>query len=323
MEGAMALTLRQIRYVVEVARHGSIQAASRELAISQSSILAAIDLAEAEIGAEMFTRRPSKGMRTTPAGERYIAAARGLMAAEAEFVREIGALADRPRSVRIGCFEPFGPLFMPEVLRRMVGRTGPMDIALFEADQSQLRVWLETGFVDAAVTYDIGSPFVGAITPICRMPAHLLMRADDPLAEKVVVSLEDFVDHPMILLDLPQTATYFSTIFEMTGRSRRIAFRTRSYETVRAAVGAGFGVALLNMRPSIGVMEDGPLLVRRPLLEDLPPPTLIVVDPYGDRKPAFLRDFIAEIRGYFRELGPARFAVTTPERAGSLLLPGD
>ena len=109
-------------------------------------------------------KSPAVGMRTTPVGERYIAAARGLMAAEAEFSREIGALADRPRSVRIGCFEPFGPLFMPEVLRRLVERAGPMDIALFEADQAQLRVWLETGFVDAAVTYDIGSPFVGSIT---------------------------------------------------------------------------------------------------------------------------------------------------------------
>ncbi len=317
----MSLTLRQIRYVAEVARLGSIQAASRELGISQSSILAAIDLAEADIAARMFTRRPSKGMQTTPAGERYIAAARGLLSAEAEFVREIGALADRPRSIRIGCFEPFGPLFMPEVLRRLVARTGAMNIELFEGDQAQLRVWLETGFVDAAVTYDIGSPFVGSITPVCRMPAHLLMRADDPLAAKDVVSLADFVDHPMVLLDLPQTATYFSTIFEMTGRSRHIGFRTRSYETVRAAVGAGFGVALLNMRPSAGVMEDGPLLARRPLLEDLPPPTLIVVDPYGERKPAFLRDFITEMLAYFRELGPNRFAVTTPERAHLLIDP--
>lgn len=319
----MSLSLRQIRYVVEVARLGSIQAASRDLGISQSSILAAIDLAEAEIQAKMFTRRPSKGMHPTPAGERYIAAARSLLSAEAEFAREIGTMGDRPRSVRIGCFEPFGPLFMPEVLRRLVARTGPMDIALLEGDQAQLRVWLESGFVDAAVTYDIGSPFVGYITPICRMPAHILMRADDPLAEQEVVSLEDFVDRPMVLLDLPQTATYFSTIFEMTGRSRRIGFRTRSYETVRAAVGAGFGVALLNMRPSAGVMDDGPLLARRPLLEDLPPPTLIVVDPYGHRKPAFLREFIGEMRAYFHELGPNRFAVTTPERAHLLLVADD
>eukprot|EP01034_Spumella_vulgaris_P007982 gene7982-10167_t len=51
-----------VRYVAEVARLGSIQAAARELSISQSSILAAIDLAEADIGARMFMRRPSQGM---------------------------------------------------------------------------------------------------------------------------------------------------------------------------------------------------------------------------------------------------------------------
>ncbi len=319
MDESMSLTVRQVRYVVEVARLGSVQAASRDLGISQSSILAAIDIAEADIGAEMFIRRPSKGMQTTPAGERFVAAARALVAAETEFVREIGALADGPpRTIRIGCFEPFGPLFLPEVLKRLTARTGPIDINLLEADQHQLREWLDTGHVDAVVTYEMGPPFSGEVTRICRMPAHVLLRVDDPLAALDAVPLAAIADRPMILLDLPQTGAYLSTIFDMSGLGRRIGFRTRSYETVRAAVAAGFGIAVLNMRPISPVMGDAPHLVRRPIADPLPPPALIVVDPYGARKPRFLSDFIGEMKGFFRDLGPSRFAVATPETEAKL-----
>ncbi|TDT99244.1 DNA-binding transcriptional LysR family regulator [Azorhizobium sp. AG788] len=316
----MSLSLRQVRYVVEVARLGSIQAASRELSISQSSILAAIDLAEADIGARMFMRRPSQGMRTTPAGERFIAAARGLLAAETEFVREIGSLADRPpRLIRIGCFLPFGPLFMPEVLRRLVARTGSIDISVMEADQLQLRDWLDTGHIDAAVTYEMGPPFAGEITRICKVPAHVLMRADDPLARLDAVPLAALAERPHILLDLPQTGAYLTSIVDMSGLGRRISFRTRSYDTVRAAVEAGFGLTILNLRPMTRVAADTPDLCRRPIADPLPPPNLIVIDPYGDRKPRFLTEFIAEMHAMFRELGPRRFAVAKPEEENELL----
>ncbi|TIU31454.1 MAG: LysR family transcriptional regulator, partial [Mesorhizobium sp.] len=112
----MNLTIRQLRYVCEVARLGSVLAASRSLYISQSSILAAITLAEAGMGARIFDRRPARGVSITPAGQRFVAAARIMLAAETEFNRSIGDLNGRvPKVLRIGCFEPFGALFMPEM----------------------------------------------------------------------------------------------------------------------------------------------------------------------------------------------------------------
>ena len=61
----MNLTIRHLRYIQHVAQSGSVQAASRLLSISQSSILAAIDLAEGEIGARIFDRRPARGVTVT------------------------------------------------------------------------------------------------------------------------------------------------------------------------------------------------------------------------------------------------------------------
>ncbi|KQT63962.1 MULTISPECIES: LysR family transcriptional regulator [unclassified Aureimonas] len=317
----MNLTIRHLRYIQCVEQSGSVQAASRLLSISQSSILAAIDLAEGEIGARIFDRRPARGATVTPAGERFLLAARPMLLAATEFDRAVGDLGQRvPKVLRIGCFEPFGALFMPDMLRTYVESVGDVEIALLEGDQVQIQAWLGAGLIDLAIVYDIGTIEANGVTPICRVPAHAMLHADDPLAGREAVWLADLAERPLVLLDLPQTATYLMTLFDILAKRPEVRFRTRSYETVRSAVACGFGVSILNMRPVGRATADGKSIVRRPLLDDLPAPTLQVIDMYGAAKPLFVRVCIDVIRQFFRNVGPAGFSVTTPELAPTLLI---
>ena len=66
----MFFTLKQLRYVEAAGRLGSIAAAAQELAISQSSITAAIDALETSLDYDIFLRTPARGIRSTPAGRR-------------------------------------------------------------------------------------------------------------------------------------------------------------------------------------------------------------------------------------------------------------
>jgi DNA-binding transcriptional LysR family regulator len=316
----MNLSIRQLRYVCEVASLGSVQAASKALHISQSSILAAIALAEGEMGARIFERRPARGVQITPSGERFISAARIMLSAATEFDRAIGDLSERvPKVLRIGCFEPFGALFMPEMLRRYVDHVGDVEIDLLEGDQVQLQSWLSEGIIDLAVLYDIGSITAGTMTKICKVPAHALLHADDPLAARDAVWLADIATRPFVLLDMPQTATYLLTLFDILAKRPEVRFHTRSYETVRSAVASGFGMSILNMRPIGRATADGSAIVRRPILDELPPPSVIILDPYGNSKPLFVRLFIEMFSRFFREVGPAHFSVTTKEKESLLL----
>lgn len=316
----MNITIRQLRYVCEVARLGSVQAASKALYISQSSILAAISLAEAEMGARIFDRRPARGVQITPAGERFVSAARMMLSAETEFKRAIGDLTDRvPKVLRIGCFEPFGALFMPEMLRKYVDSIGDVEIDLLEGDQMQLQTWLSEGLIDFAILYDIGPIHTDSITRICKVPAHAVLHADDPLAQRDAVWLSDIATQPFILLDMPQTATYLLTLFDILARRPEVRFHTRSYETVRSAVASGFGMSILNMRPIGRATADGQAIVRLPLLDELPPPTVVIIDMYGSAKPLFVRLFIDIFRRFFEEVGPSGFSVTVPEKEPFLL----
>jgi len=316
----MNLSMRQLRYVCEVASLGSIQAASRALNISQSSILSAITLAEGEMGARIFERRPARGVQITPAGERFVSAARVMLSAATEFDRAIGVLVDRvPKVLRIGCFEPFGALFMPEMLRRYVDNVGDVEIELHEGDQVQLQAWLAEGKVDLAILYDIGSITTGTITRICKVPAHAVLHADDPLAACEAVRLADIAARPFVLLDMPQTASYLLTLFDILAKRPEVRFHTRSYETVRSAVASGFGMSILNMRPIGRASADGPGIVRRPILDVLPPPSLIVLDLYGNSKPLFVRLFVEIVHRFFSEVGPQGFAVTSKEEQARLM----
>jgi len=317
----MNLSVRQIRYILEVARQGSIQHASATLNISQSSILAAIGLAEAELEAKLFDRRPSRGVTTTPTGERFLAAARAFVMAETEFSREVESLARRtPTAIRVACFEPFGAMFMPTVLRRFVDSVGPIEIELFEGDQVQLHEWLANGSVDLIVTYEIGPSFGTDLTRICRIPLHAGLPADDP-HRGPAISLAELAERPLVLLDLRLTSNYLLTHFASLPKRPQVIFRTRSYETVRAAVAAGFGAALLNMRPLIREFASEPGIRRVPISDELPAPALIVADIYGRQKPSLVKGLTDTLRAFFAELGPAGYAVTLPEREAGLIDP--
>ncbi|CDN57637.1 Transcriptional regulator, LysR family (plasmid) [Neorhizobium galegae bv. officinalis bv. officinalis str. HAMBI 1141] len=315
------LSLRQLRYICEVARLGTVLGASKSLRIAQSSILAAIDLAEAEIGSRIFERFPAKGIRVTPAGMRFINAARVMLSSEIEFARAIGGISERvPDVLRIGCFEPFGALFMPDLLQQYVDQIGKAEIDLREGNQRQLRDWLAAGEIEMAVLYegDLFSSY--SLTPICFIPPHAAIHVDDPLARRDAVTLKDLAQYPLVLLDLPETAPHILALFNILAEVPKIGFRTRSYETVLSAISSGFGMSLLNMRPLNQLKTDGPNIVRKPLLDDLPAAKLIIADLYGPEKPYFLQAFIDLCRTFFHELGPSRFAVSTSEREPYLLI---
>ncbi|UDF32029.1 UNVERIFIED_ORG: LysR family transcriptional regulator (plasmid) [Roseateles sp. XES5] len=315
------LTLRQLRYVCEVARLQNVLAASKALMISTSSILAAIDAAEAEAGTRIFNRFPAKGIRITPAGARFVAAATRLLAAEHEFSRATGDISARfPKPLRVGCFEPFGTLLLPNLLRRFtVGEEAP-EIILREGDQNDLRDWLAGGEIEFAVLYDGETIAPFSPTPICLIPPHVAMHADDALANAPAVRIEDIARRPFVLLDQPETAPQLLAIFRILAEMPRISFRARTYGAALAAVGEGFGMSILNLKPMTRLDTDRGTIVRKPIADDLPPAKLVVADLYGAEKPAFLRDFIGVFKAYMREIGPAGFSVTTPERQHDLLL---
>ncbi len=94
----MALDIRQVRYVVEVADRGSFSRAAERLGIAQPALSQQVLNVERELGFDLFKRHP-RGASVTPAGAAFVEDARAAVCA---FRRRDGARgearADRPDS---------------------------------------------------------------------------------------------------------------------------------------------------------------------------------------------------------------------------------
>lgn len=301
VQPAVSATIKQLHYICAVADNGSIVGASDALRIAQSSINAAIETVEHDLGARVFDRRRGRGARLTPQGERFVQAARRLLSAEARYQQEVNALAEQQSELRIGCFEPFASLFVVEVLSRLRRALPNLQVSLVEGDQPRLKRFLERGELDLLLAYDLGPDFEAGVTEIIAAPPHALVAADGPFAGRGSVSIGELAAHPFVLLSQPLTVTYLLTLLGASGLPPVIGFRSRSYDSVLRAVAAGFGNSVLNLRPPKPLdVETGCL--RLPLTDALPAPMLIAVDNYGDQKPRVVRAFMDELHAYFAPL---------------------
>ncbi|MFC6887098.1 MULTISPECIES: LysR family transcriptional regulator [Actinomadura] len=147
------MNLRQLRYVVATADHGTMTSAAQALYVAQPALSRAVRELERELGVELFARS-GRGVVLTPVGERVVRQARiALDAVEAIEGLSVARANGRGAELRIATT----PSLEPELTGRLIPR--------FARDQSAVRVRvvrcegrddvavkLRTGAADLALT---------------------------------------------------------------------------------------------------------------------------------------------------------------------------
>jgi DNA-binding transcriptional LysR family regulator len=113
--------------------------------------------------------------------------------------------------------------------------------------------------------------------------------------------LRDLVEMPMVLLDLPVSRETFLNFFRMHGLQPRIRFRPKSFEMVRSLVGAGFGFSFAYLRLKSEQSYQGNRLVRRRIVEKLPPSRVCLAVPRNSRPTRITRAFSEVCREVYHE----------------------
>lgn len=93
------MTLKQLEYIVEISKCGSINKAAQNLYVSQSSLSIAIKQLEKELEFNIF-RRKNSGIELTPEGKILLLSAK-LITEEVERIRRIPSLFDSQRNLSI------------------------------------------------------------------------------------------------------------------------------------------------------------------------------------------------------------------------------
>lgn len=244
-------TLKQLRYVEAAGRLGSIAHAAKEQRISQSSITAAINSLELELGYSLFLRTPAKGIQATPTGLEALHLIRKFIDRAKHFEGEIKSIGGATTgTLRIGCYAAAAPSFLPQVLKSFTERYPEISIKLLEGDMATIQDFLEEGKADLTFTYGQSLSAKQDFIPLFEAPPFAVVANDDSLAAQESVSLQDLNELPMVILDLPLTQEYFLSLFRRYGLEPNIAHSTRSSEIARALVVGGFGYSILNIRPA-------------------------------------------------------------------------
>ena len=242
------MELQQLRYVVEVAASSSFTRAAERCFVTQSALSHQIAALERELGHRLFVRS-SRSVRTTEAGEAFLAHAKTAVAA-ADDAREAAAAATGQiiGTLRLG------------VIPTTTAVSVPLLIARFRASHPDARVELSVGNSDALVgalrrgDLDVALLGLRAEAAVNGVAARELSRerliAAVPrghrLAERDGVVIDELSGE--VFADFPAGTSgraQGDAAFAAAGITRDVAFQADSSELILGLVAAGLAITLL------------------------------------------------------------------------------
>ncbi|WP_095198711.1 LysR family transcriptional regulator [Mesorhizobium carmichaelinearum] len=272
----MSLSLTQLRYLVAVARHGSVTGAARALNISQPSISVAIDAIEKDFGQKLFVRQRGSGVSLTSFGRVVVAKAKQVLAETDELMSLGAGNSAVGGELVLGCFEDLAPYFAPGLIRAFSERHPDVAVIVRDETFETLRRRLADAAIDLGLSYDLGLPSHFARILLHELRPHALLPAGHALADRPEVSLADLAAYPLITTDQPQSWQHMLDLFRSRGLSPVADRATSSFELQRSMVANGFGVAVSYTRPHGDRSYDGLQLICKPLSDPLPMQRIIL-----------------------------------------------
>ena len=253
----MTVTLAQLRAVVAAVDHRSFTDAAAGLGMSQSAVSHAISALERAVGGRVVHRDPP--VRPTALGERILPHARAALASVDTF--EDAARTPRLTGlVRLATVTTVYRAALPPLLRRWEVRFPDVDVQVFEGDDSEMPVWMESGMVDAAVLVNPPTPPIGSRV-LATDDYRAVVRRDHPFAREAEISLAELLEDPLIV----SSGGYEDQIRDLhhhAGLPFESQRRVRELATLITMVEKGLGVSIL---PSLGARMLSPRLVMLPL----------------------------------------------------------
>jgi DNA-binding transcriptional LysR family regulator len=293
-------SLRQLEYFAKTAETLSLAVAARELHISQPSISTAITKLEDGLDVQLFKRHHAQGVSLTSAGARLLIEVKALLSHSEDLQQSALGLATQMRGrLHIGCFGPISALYLPSIITGFQALYPEVELNLYEADTDTLLSGIEENRYDVALVYQLDVPTSMKSETLLNLKPHVIVAPDHPLANQGTVSLKALAKHSMVLLDLPRSREYFSSLFEAHNLTPTVSMRSPSFETVRSLVANGAGFSVLVTRPTHNTCYDGKKVVQLEFSDDIPLTTIVLVHSNNTRQTRLHSTFVAYCQSQF------------------------
>lgn len=264
----MNFTLRQLEYVVAVARHGTFVAAARACHVSQPSLSVQVAQLETALGNRLF-ERTSKKVSVTPFGAAFVERAEAVLDEIAEL--ESVARAHRDPLVgelRLGVIPTVAPYLVPRLVSVVRTRFPKCRLLLSEQTTPELVARAENGEVDCLLLALESDLHDLAARELLADPFVVACAADHPLASKKKVTLAELRANDLLLLEDGHCLS--DQVRRYCGAAANHSFgdfRAGSLPTLMQMVALGYGVTLLPELARNAFETLAPPIVIRPLSE--------------------------------------------------------
>ena len=216
--------MQQLKYVVTVARTGSMSEASKELFISQPGLTTSIRELETEMGIKIFTRT-NKGVVTSNEGSLL----EGVYKSGTKIKQQF-CVSTQHYSFAVNAFV--------DLIRRFAGEE--YDFSLRETEtyeiiddvakmKSEIGILYLNSFNKDALMKIIKSKSL-TFTELFTAKPHVFVSTDHPLADKKSVTMEELADYPYLSFEQGEHNSFYYSeeIFSTVGRTKNIRVTDRA-----------------------------------------------------------------------------------------------
>lgn len=256
------LSLKQLQAVAAVARLGTMARAAQELNVTSAALYARIRQLEEEAGLLLFDRTPT-GLRPTDAGREMLWAINSINTV-------LETCTDRLRILKGGGggrvamgVVTTAKYFAPGVIAGFVGHHPGVEIGLSVGNRGDMVAALRDYAIDFAIMGRPPRDFAIEAETFGVHPLVLVAPPDHPLAGREGLTRADLADESFLVRE---EGSGTRAVFEefMNGvmiRRAKLGIDSGSNETLKQAVMAGLGIALLSGHTVAAEVESGRLIL--------------------------------------------------------------
>lgn len=251
------MTLRELEYLVALAKHLHFGRAAEACLVSQPTLSAQIKKLEDELGVALV-ERDSRGVILTSYGHETAERARQILL-QVEQLKQGIHQSQNPEAgtLRLGVFPTLGPYLLPHIVPAARKRFPKLELLLIEEKSLELLSRLRDGEIDAAILA-LPIPDSQLRTEFLFEERFLLAVPNShPFSRRTSIAVGELAKHDLMLLEdghcLRDQAL---EVCRFSGATERSSFRATSLETLRQMVNAEVGVTLL---PELATIRQGAL----------------------------------------------------------------
>jgi LysR family cys regulon transcriptional activator len=243
------MKLQQLRYVLEIVRHGNhLSAAAKALNTSQPGVSRQVQLLEAELGFGIFERTRNRIIGLSEPGREVLAIAKRLTAD----MGTLRALKDEIKAgsrgtLTIATTHTQARYVLPNVIKTFVNAYPEVRLVLKQGDPEEICALVDSGDADLAIGTEITRRYPDLVRLECsKLERSVVAKVGHPVLKVEPLTLEAIAEYPIITYG-PRYSGYRKVMkaFKDAGIEPKIILSVIDADVSKTYVEMGLGIAIL------------------------------------------------------------------------------